>query len=313
VGGFRASDFVQHLERRVEPARERRRPYVATVVTRVDADWCIVQRPEDTVAPTLSTLVLNGFGLRVGDRVLVLPLDDEQAVVLGRIGGGSGQLVQGDGISFTVYDETGQAWATWDSATHTARQFASADGSRLATQRMYNPLGNYTTNLHTGTATTGGVLQLWNFDRSQNLALDGSDGSLGTWGPVVGGSFNSPVWSAASQDAGDTVSSTVVGTYVTAQSLSLVLPTGTWTVTALGWLSIQHSANGNCAIRIGLAGTAAGVSQVAPSTSFTVLKYARTVTGQSGTVTATLEYQPTVAGTATVDNPMLLLLARRTA
>lgn len=86
---FTPTEFVTLWEERVARKQQQRLPYTAIVTSRIGVNTYRIQRPDEDTTQTLNVSSVNGFELVVNDRVLVLPLDDEVDVILGRFAVGT--------------------------------------------------------------------------------------------------------------------------------------------------------------------------------------------------------------------------------
>lgn len=143
---------------------------------------------------------------------------------------------------------------------------------------------------------------------TEKWSIDGATGAL------VASSFNSPFIVNGAQSTSDAASTTSTVNYSTAMTLSVPLPTGTWTVTATGGLQLIHSAGGNVNFQInvdGQAGTERTLSANASVHQSFVTNNEQT--GRTGTINVTVRFKSNAAGTTTARNPWLYVVARRTA
>lgn len=111
----------------------------------------------------------------------------------------------------------------------------------------------------------------------------------------------------------DNTTSTV--TYANAMDHTLVLPTGTWTVRALGGLNLIHSASGTALMRVSVNGqdsTARSMTNLS-TTIYQTCVDDDSLGGMSGTIHVYVQFRASTAGTVTVKNPFLWIHAERTA
>lgn len=122
---------------------------------------------------------------------------------------------------------------------------------------------------------------------------------------------------ADSQLASDTATSTDTTNYVDAMTFTLAVPNGTYTVTAVGSILAQHSATDRVTVRTQVEATALNSHQLyCPNSgdAYNRLEASGTSTPfvvADGGLTAYVKYRPHDAGTATVTNPSLLVIATR--
>jgi len=104
--------------------------------------------------------------------------------------------------------------------------------------------------------------------------------------------------------------------YSTNMSLNAVLPTGTWTIFAMGNGLYSHSAEGGIVrhrVRIGSDGGTSVSAAINIDSTRTGMAATHSLTGQTGTVTVYLEYRPNSTGTAYAGGGGLFIIATRTA
>ena len=119
--------------------------------------------------------------------------------------------------------------------------------------------------------------------------------------------------STSSATPSDNTASTV--TYAVAMDYSITLPTGTWTVRAMGGAGLAHSASGTVQFRVSIAGqdsTARSYTATSPTVYSTVIDD-DSATGQTGTISVYVHFRSITAGTTYAKNPFLWIQAERTA
>lgn len=120
-----------------------------------------------------------------------------------------------------------------------------------------------------------------------------------------------------SADDADTTSTTNTGTFVTGYSKTYTLPTGTWDCVIQGQLVLSRSVGtGQVQVRMNAMGAQTGAKVIGYSVASDRLTAQANINraSQSGAITYAIEYSGgSTAGTTSADNPMLLLLAYRTA
>jgi len=118
---------------------------------------------------------------------------------------------------------------------------------------------------------------------------------------------------ASSATPSDNTASTTV--YAVAMDYAITLPTGTWTVRAIGGAALNHSAAGTVQFRVSVAGQDS-VARSYSATSATL--YAQVIdedslAGQTGTISVYVHFRSITAGTTFAKNPWLIILAERSA
>lgn len=146
--------------------------------------------------------------------------------------------------------------------------------------------------------------------------IDGADGSA-SFGAVTAKSVNTPVVAVQSQTSPTPDSSTTSTTvFSTAMTMSMTLPAGTWTVYALGWLGVRHSASGAVRFAVSVDDTE-GTARTpdGPSSGFRTIEDDATIAGVSGgrSIDIDLLFRSQDTGTTTVNNPAAIAIAKRTA
>lgn len=120
-----------------------------------------------------------------------------------------------------------------------------------------------------------------------------------------------------SASAAVVATTTATATYQNAYTLTITLPAGTWTVNALGWLSVMHSATANANLWITINGSTVVGARNTPTnaTTYQVGMCHQQVTGITGggTIDIVLQYKGSAAGTTSATNPALMLNLQRTA
>lgn len=103
-------------------------------------------------------------------------------------------------------------------------------------------------------------------------------------------------------------------TYANAIDYTVVLPTGTWTVRAIGGMLVQHSAAGTVQFRVSVAGadTTARTLSTTSSTLYTQVIDDDSGGGLSGTIHVYVQFRSITAGTTFTKNPWLMIIAERT-
>lgn len=129
-------------------------------------------------------------------------------------------------------------------------------------------------------------------------------------------SLNTPYLDTAIANSATTGSTTDTNNYSVNVTMSLVLPTGTWTVFAWGTGVYAHSvANGIVRVHMQVgsdAGTAM-TSACAIDPGRTAIAVHNAASAQTGTITVAMEYRPNATGTAYAGGGSLTALAVRTA
>jgi hypothetical protein len=116
------------------------------------------------------------------------------------------------------------------------------------------------------------------------------------------------------QSTADTPSTTSTSTYAVAMTGTIVLPAGTWGVSAIGGANFIHSASGPVDFYVSVNGNTGTLTQTQNLSTATYEQYVDAkseVTGLTGTITVTVEYRAHTAGTATCVNPWAQARLRR--
>lgn len=120
------------------------------------------------------------------------------------------------------------------------------------------------------------------------------------------------------QTVSDTTSTTSTTTFATAMTLNVTLPTGTWTVRALGLLNLRNGTSGATSdARLVIAGNN-GTTRTRTAGALSAPQWIpflvdHTVSGLSGAVTTTLQFKSGSGGTTSAENPAIVWVAVRTA
>jgi hypothetical protein len=280
-------EFYGGLQDAIDRAVARIKPYRALVHSTSNGKVKI--QPLESLTPLDESFAqLAGFKLEADDEIAVLELNN-QPFVLGKIQRSTPTLerfahaidiVFEDDAAFQVQDASGDTTLRVDTDTP---QVAVLNGASL---------GGFTGESSSGTPT---------------FSLNASTGA------ITGTSFNSPHVVTVSQSTADTTSTTSTSVLQTAATTSVNLPTGTWTIKAIGGCQFTHSANATALFQV----TVGGTSGTARSMTFSSTVYMMAidnaeVSSLSGTVTVALEYRSSTAGTTSARNPWLMIIATRT-
>lgn len=149
--------------------------------------------------------------------------------------------------------------------------------------------------------------------------IDGATGAA-SFGDVTGAdavftSINSPVIEVDAQTSPDTASTTSTTVFSDAMTTAVTLPAGTWTIYALGGLAAKHSANGRIRLAVAVNGTdGTARTPYASSTVFglKVDDHIETGVAGGGSINVVVRFRSVDAGTTTVENPFVIVIARRT-
>lgn len=145
---------------------------------------------------------------------------------------------------------------------------------------------------------------------AQYTALLAADTALGTRIDLV-----TTAYSTNAQETSDTASTTSTGTYSLAQTRTIVLGTGTWTVSVFAVLNVKHSAGGSVDVQLHVA-TADGTQYrlAAESAIWTPIFVTQIEPGvASGSRDINLNFKAGTAGTVSARNPAMRIIAFRTA
>lgn len=135
--------------------------------------------------------------------------------------------------------------------------------------------------------------------------------------PVVPPPFNYPYSQIATVNSATVASTSDTSNYSQNVGIaSFTLPTGTWTVTAWGWGMYSHSsANGIVRVRMLInANQGTALTMACPVSPARVgIAIINQATGQSGTISISMDYRPNSSGTASAGGGTLAAFAVRTA
>lgn len=134
--------------------------------------------------------------------------------------------------------------------------------------------------------------------------------------PLIVPSINTPFARTDAQSASDTASTTSTATYSDAMTTAVTLPTGTWTVHAVGGLAMKHSADTNVRMAIEINGTEGTARTLAcPAATFRMVVDNGSVGSISGggSINVKVRFRSSDAGTTSASNPWLMIVAERTA
>ena len=246
-----------------------------------------INDPEDRDEATYPRI--RGFDVNVGEDVYALSLGDGQQLLV------LGALQNATPTAYTLNAPLG------------------VTGAISTVGELSGDSADITSGLVAGTLTS-----LGDADIDGSLNVDGSavvDGTLSVGGAVTAASFNSPFIHTEAQSSADTASTTNIVSTVGALSDAITLPTGIWTVYALGGLQVKHSVSGGnvqCSIQIN---THEGTLRLiaAHNTVYTQMVAEDILTGQSGTITVYVRYKGSDSGTTSARNPWVTIIAVRTA
>jgi len=139
-------------------------------------------------------------------------------------------------------------------------------------------------------------------------------GHILTGNLTVKGAINSPLVFVGSQSTSDAASTTSTVNYSTAMTLSCALGEGTWTVRSVASVQLIHSAGGNVNWQTNIDGVAGTERTLqANASAYATFLTTNEVTGRTGTINVTVRFKSSAAGTTSARNPMLLVIATRTA
>jgi hypothetical protein len=122
-------------------------------------------------------------------------------------------------------------------------------------------------------------------------------------------------YSTKAQETSDTASTTSTATYSLAQTRTLSLGTGTWTVSVFAVLMVKHSTGGSVDVQLHVATADGDQYRLAAETSiWTPIFVTQVETGvASGSRDVNLNFKAGTAGTVTARNPAMRIIAFRTA
>lgn len=119
----------------------------------------------------------------------------------------------------------------------------------------------------------------------------------------------------SSQSTADTSTNASTVSYVTALTLTIALPTGSWTLAVVGGCGLIHSAASTANILIrsdGVDGSANVLTCPSGGGEYRMCVADLTRTGRTGTVDTLVRYKASAAGTVTANNPWIQVFAYRT-
>jgi hypothetical protein len=138
--------------------------------------------------------------------------------------------------------------------------------------------------------------------------------NLTVTGGITGASFNSPIIQTEAQSTSDAASTTSTASYSTAMTATLALPTGTWSVAAQGGVALTHSTGGTVNMQVNIdgdQGTARALTANATTAQMMISEHA--ISGRTGTISITVRFKSSTAGTTAARNPWVTIYAWRTA
>lgn len=130
---------------------------------------------------------------------------------------------------------------------------------------------------------------------------------------IIATSFNSPVIKNAAATNPTTTSTTDTSVAQQALTTSITLPIGTWTISAIGGASLNHSAGGNVYLVIEIDGAVDTARTPSTGTGYisVVDEHDKSVAGDRA-VTVRVMYRSTDTGTTTCKAPWVSIIAVRT-
>lgn len=153
-----------------------------------------------------------------------------------------------------------------------------------------------------GATDAAGSTKTWTIDSATGTA-------------TFSGGVNTPFHAILSQGSADTSSTSSVVTYVTAATLDIALPVGTWTVRSFGLLGLKHSNSLGVNFLLHVDGNDGGVKTLdCPSATYRLLSDNGQITGIAGnrTIQLKLRYKSSDSGTTSASNPLIVALMERT-
>lgn len=204
-----------------------------------------------------------------------------------------------------------QTTATWEISLAQIRVNAGVTGiasDKITDERPWslaNPL------------TTAGDLAYLNASKKPTRLAIGSSGDVLLVSGGVPSWGSSLVVKTLAQSSSDVSSTTDALSWKTAATLSVTLPTGTWTVHAVGGLQLLRSSGGadTCSWRIAV-GATGGTERsltIGADDYLTVIDNAEVSSVASGSVDITVQFQQLSAGTIAARNPWVIVNAVRSA
>lgn len=143
--------------------------------------------------------------------------------------------------------------------------------------------------------------------------LDGKSALAHAHTDAAGRGLFVDTYAASNATPSDNTSS--ITTFAVAADYSLTLPTGTWSVQAIGGVSLTNSLSNTVQFRVSIQGQDSGARSI--STDDTVTGYWSGVDddilgGLSGTIHVYVHFRSVASGTTYAQNPWLLVIASRT-
>lgn len=258
-------------------------------VSSVSGRLVAIQKQDEEEAGDEEYAICSGFDVAVSDEVLCVNIAGEP-VIIGKIDAANPSvytlsiplLLSGSGDNqFTVEKSDGTDIFNVDTVDD------YVDFINGSTARFFS--GNYT---------------------GQTAHIDGADGSASF------GSVNTPLFEVDSQTSPDSSNTTSTTVYESAMTTAISLPTGTWTIYALGGLRAKHSADGRLRLAVSVNGNdGTARTPTVPSGSFSAVMDDHIETGITGgvSINVVIKFRSVDAGTTTVENPFVIIVARRTA
>jgi hypothetical protein len=286
------SSFYQSIRQAISNAVERLKPYRATVDSTANGLVKIQPLGGDVLDESYARLA--GVKLNEDDEVVVIDLNGKP-FVLGKLQ---------------------RAVPTAEAVDFPFTIFANSDDAFLVKRNSSVTMLRVDTAIPGSVDVMGGAhLYGWSGeDRSGTASFDinATNGSA-RFGSLTATSVNSPKFYALTRTSALTSSTTSTTTFANALSLDVALPSGTWTLTAIGGVKLRHSANSTNALQVTIGGTAGPTRLVnSDANVFSMTNAEAEVSSLSGTVTVTVDYRSDVAGTSSARNPWVWVAATRT-
>lgn len=274
--------LYQYVDARIDDVRSFR-----AIVTGTSSGMVTIRRIHSTSGETALRARCAGFELAVSDEVLCAPMADGIPVVVAKL-----QRATPSG-SFTL---------------PVSLQVGGSSGATIRTGSG-TPEGAVIGNVGDIYLRTNGGSGTIIYEKASGAATN--TGWVANVAAVT--SEFIPFVRTAFDDTLNSTSST--GTYTTQVSTTFTLPTGTWTVEAMGWGRIATDADTNVNIRIVIDGTNGTAVARSGPTTFAAPGGAHSSKSSvaSGSRTVSLQFKAATADTVYMSNAFLLVNAYRTA
>jgi hypothetical protein len=213
-------------------------------------------------------------------------------LIVGGSGGTAIALALGTSGKFLVSDGTDAGWRVIAAADLPTAIDAAKIANGTVSNTEFQYLGGVTSDIQTQLAAKAATAHNHITTAERGLHTDHDSTSTAT--------------------PSDNTTSTI--TYAVAMDHTVTLPTGTWTVKAIGGLSLIHSASGTTLYRVSVDGQdSTARSMSVSSTIYQAGIDDDSKVGLSGSVHVYVHFRSSTAGTTSARNPWLFIVADRSA